>query len=143
MGMLENFKKNKKEREDELINWLYDRIDQLSGQQLTELLKYVFIAFGDPAAGMYLIRLLIKKINRHIGSEFEPRDKAGFEKWLYDVFGKTDVKTKRAIFVTAAFDIYMHNVVSAANIMHKIDEALAELRNTPEFNALGEKNDGA
>lgn len=136
MGLLDNFKKNKHEQESQLINWLYSRADQLSGTQLTELLRYALVIFGDPALGMFLIRLLIKKINTHIDCQFEPRTKEDFNKWLDDFFAKTSLETQRAIFVTAVFDVYQHNVTSASAIMHKIDETLEKLKQTPEFEKL-------
>ncbi len=136
MGILNNFLKDKEKQESELINALYERTDKLSAAQLTELLRYLFLIFGTEAAGFMAIRVLIQKINRHIGCEFTPKEKKDFERWLLEFFAKTDIEKQRAVFVTAALNVSQLNIVSGSHLMMKIDEALEVLKKTPEFDKL-------
>lgn len=133
MGILEDFKKNKASQEQKLIDFLYDKVDRLNAAQIKELLRYTFIIFGDPKLGMFLIQLLVKAINKHIGANFVPRSKEDFEKWLQDFFSKIDLAKQRAILVTAIFDIHKHNFISASDLMLKVDQCVADLEKTPEF----------
>lgn len=133
---LERFSRSKDEEDRRVIDSLYERVDRLSEDQLSELLRYGFRIFGDVAFGMTLVRRLIEKINKQIGCDFQVKEKADFEKWLTEFFSKTDLEKRRAIFVTMVFDVYKTNVISSSNLLHKIDEALNQLNQTPEFKNL-------
>ncbi|GEM_PF-3580053 len=139
MSRFEDFLKTRDAEDRNVIDALYDRVDRLSDEQLAELLRYGFKIFGDVAFGMTLVRRLIEKINKQIGCDFQVKEKSDFEKWLTEFFEKTDLEKQRAVFVTMVFDVYKTNVISSSNLIHKIDEALSQLNQTPEFKNTGKK----
>lgn len=142
--MLSDFLDKKKNEERALIDFLYRKSDELNQAQLTELLRYCFIAYGNNALGVMAIKNLIRKVNEFIKCDMEPDKKEDFFIWLKEVFAKTDHEKQKSMFVTIAYTVYRLNFLSAAGLMARIDEAAKKLTTVPEFNELKteEKNNG-
>lgn len=131
-----NKKANEERKERTLIDFLYKKADEMSAAQLTELLRYCFIAYGNNALGVMAIKNLIRKVNEFIKSDMEPDKKEDFYIWLKEVFAKTDHEKQKSMFVTIAYTVYRLNFLSAAGLMAGIDEASKKLSEVPEFKAL-------
>lgn len=134
--MLNDFLNKKANEERTLIEFLYKKADELSQAQLTELLRYCFIAYGNNALGVMAIKNLIRKVNEFIKSDMDPDKKEDFYIWLKEVFAKTDHEKQKSMFVTIAYTVYRLNFLSAAGLMARIDEASKKLSEVPEFKAL-------
>ena len=128
MSIIDSWRNAKKQRENEMIQKLYERADQLNDAQLMLILKGVFLEFGKNALGVAFIRQAAGKINLLVGGSIVPTDAEEIECWINQDLAKADLNLKQTIFVTMAFDIFKANVISSAALIQKVDELISDVK---------------
>lgn len=128
VSIIESWRKKQRERENEMINKLYERADQLNDLQVMKILKAVFLEFGKNALGVAFIRQAAGKINPLVGGSIVPTDSEEIECWINQDLAKADLNLKQTIFVTMAYDIFKANVITSAALIQKVDELISDVK---------------
>lgn len=128
MSIIDSWRNARRQRENEMIQKLYDRADQLNDAQLMQILKGVFLEFGKNALGVAFIRQASGKINPLVGGRIVPTDSEEIECWINQDLAKADLNLKQTIFVTMAYDIFKANVITSAALIQKVDELISDVK---------------